>query len=334
MKSVCLTGQQEVTVRHIPEPQICEADDVKIKVIYTAICADEAAVFSRFRGELPLGHEFSGIVTELGPEAKRNGFSVGDHVTGYTWRFCGKCVYCRKGKENLCLSLETTGAMQEYIVLKDRQLCKIALPLSLQEGCLFELTASCIHGLDCADIHMGTSVLILGGGGAGLVLTQLAKLSGAAPIVVSEPLAHKRQLCLKAGAHQVLNPYVDQLVPLGMSQTEGLGYDCIIDASRNEEAIHEAAPLLSRGGTLLLFCLYNTQSRINLSLPMMYNGELTVRTSYMAPYLQDRAMRIMTQLNLKLLLSKPFSIDEAQKAFETAYASKQPRVFIQISSEP
>lgn len=334
MKALYLTGPQEVSIRDIPEERVIEPDDVKVQVVYTSICADETALFAQYKQAMKLGHEFSGVIVQLGAEAERSGFSVGDRVTGYTWRFCGKCTYCRRGKENLCVQYESDGAMQDYLVVKDRQLCKIPPQLSLQEACLFELVASCIHGLDRAELRMGDTVLILGGGGAGMILTQLAKLAGASQIVVSEPVGHKRELCRSLGADHVLNPYAEQIVVQGMRLTDGMGYDCIIDACRNEEAVQEAMPLLTRGGTMLLFCMYNIKSRIHMSLPVMYNGELTIRTAYMAPYLQERTMRILPQLDLKPLLSQPFALADAQKAFETACAGKRPRVFLQVNPEP
>jgi len=335
MKSAIFQRPNEASICDIPEPQVLEPDDVKIKVIYTSICADDTAAFTQFRERVTPGHEFSGIIVDLGKTAAMTGLAVGDKVTGYTWRFCGKCRFCRAGKENLCVNLALTGAMQEYILLKDNQVCKIAPELSMQEGCLFELVASCIHGIRRANLQMGDTVLILGGGGAGMILTQLARLSGASRIVVSEPLASKRELCLQFGADLVLNPYLDQMVASGLAITDGLGFDCILDASKNKEAVQEALPLLSKGGTLLLFSFYNLKSRIDFSLPMMYTGELTVRTSYMAPYLMEYTMRTMLRLNLKpLLVSNPFSLDQVQEAFETAFRSRLPRVFMQVNKEP
>lgn len=332
MKTACLTGQKQISVQTFPEPHIQAPDDVKIKVHYVSLCADEVAEFQHYRMNRIMGHEFSGVICDLGETAKANGFSVGDPVTGYTWRFCGKCAYCRKGKENVCINLHADGALQEYMVLKDRQICKILPGVSLQEASMFELVSSCVHGLERANLRMGDSVLILGGGGAGMIVLQLAKLRGATRITVSEPLANKRLLCQELGADYVVDPYTENLVMKGMKITEDMGYDCIIDASRNEEAVSDAVPLLARGGTLLLFSLYGTKSRMNLSLPMLYTKELTILTSYMAPHLQDQTMWLLPKLNLKLLLSKPFSLDEVQKAFETASISKYPRVFIQIAS--
>ena len=80
-----LSGQHEVSIREVQEPQVVAADDVKVKIIYTSIYSDETAMFTHYRGPLPVGHEFSGIITELGKEAKRIGYAVGDRVTGYTW---------------------------------------------------------------------------------------------------------------------------------------------------------------------------------------------------------------------------------------------------------
>jgi len=98
MKSAIFQRPNEASICDIPEPQVLEPDDVKIKVIYTSICADDTAAFTQFRERVTPGHEFSGIIVDLGKTAAMTGLAVGDKVTGYTWRFCGKCRFLSSRK--------------------------------------------------------------------------------------------------------------------------------------------------------------------------------------------------------------------------------------------
>ena len=310
MRAVTFTGPRMAEIISLPEPRIVNPFDVKIRVRYVSICADDLEGYMNGQGGDFVGHEFSGIITELGTGAQTAGYEVGDRVTGYVWHFCGRCPYCRRGQENLCLNMRPQRAMQEYIVLDSNQICKIPASVPLQLAAVSEVVASCIHAVERARIGVGDSVLLLGGGGAGLIMLQLIRMCGAASVTVSEPIASKRQLCQKLGADYTIDPYTENLVARGMEITDGLGYRCVLDASKNETALPEGMSLLARGGTFLLFSLYERKSNISIDLPTFYSKEITLLTSYMAPYLLDRAMEILPKLNLEALHSPPFPLEQ------------------------
>ncbi len=89
------------------------SEDVRIAVAYAGICGSDPHVAEGYFGDaLPvgLGHEISGVVTELGPAATRNGLNVGDRVAGNFLRFCGTCRACRDGRQQFCpIRGSTTG---------------------------------------------------------------------------------------------------------------------------------------------------------------------------------------------------------------------------------
>ena len=98
MKSVCYV-KPGVAYVEMPEPQIVNADDVKIKIAYSSICGSDLHIMSGIFDDYlpaayPLGHEASGVITELGPGATVKGLKVGDRVTYYYNHYCGQCYYC------------------------------------------------------------------------------------------------------------------------------------------------------------------------------------------------------------------------------------------------
>ena len=331
MKAVAFNGPKAAKIIDMPEPRIVNRFDVKIRVRYVSICADDLESFVIGVETKAVGHEFSGVITELGHGAAEVGYEIGDRVTGYVWRFCGRCPYCRRGQENLCLNMHPQRAMQEYIVLDSNQICKILDKIPLKLASVSEVVASCIHAVERAQIHIGDSVLLLGGGGAGMIMLQLVRMCGAASVTVSEPIASKRQLCKALGADETIDPYSENLVAQGMEITDGLGYQCVFDVSKNEAALPEGISLLARGGTFLLFSLHERKSNITIDLPTLYSKEITLLTSFMAPYLLDRAMEILPKLNLEVLDSDPFPLEHAQEAYEAAYSGKVPRVFVEVT---
>lgn len=336
MKTVNLLGEGNVVVRDVAEPQIKEADDVKIRVRCASICADDLQHFLGRKTDIyighSVGHEFSGEIVDVGREAAKNGFAPGMRVSGYSWLYCGKCPYCRSGKENLCVNISGyTGTMAEYVVLKDRQVLELPPDVSMESGCFVELVSGCLRGIDNADLRAGRSLLVIGAGGAGLILTQLARLQGMVRLTVSEPVESKRMLAKKLGADYVIDPNAENLSERTASITDYLGYDYILDASHDEKIVNELLSLLAKNGTLMLFSRHAIANNISVNLSEFYVKECTIKTAYMAPYMLPRSMEILHRLDLESLVGKTFTLDEAQAAFEAYATGLYPRVMIRIA---
>lgn len=107
MRSIRYFGNGTLKMLDIPEPQITRPDDVKIKVAYCGVCGSDLHfkraeldfLFDKENGT-PIGHEASGVITELGPAATAKGLKVGDQVTYYYNEHCGSCYYCRNGRSS------------------------------------------------------------------------------------------------------------------------------------------------------------------------------------------------------------------------------------------
>jgi threonine dehydrogenase-like Zn-dependent dehydrogenase len=219
--------------------------------------------------------------------------------------------------------------MAEYLVVKDRQIAILPGGASLIAASLTELLASCIHGIDRVNIRPGQTVLILGAGGAGLIMLQLAKLQGAARLTVSEPVKSKCLIARQLGADYVIDPEKDNLAMRAMEITDGLGYNIIIDASRNRDAAQQAAKLLSKGSSFLIFSLYYIQDQMTLNLSALYTKECNILTSYMAPYMLPRAIELLPRINMEALIGACFPFEQIQQGFEAV--GRYPRVIIQIA---
>jgi len=335
LKSVHLSGPRDICVTQVPEPNISDDSEVKIRTEYCAICADDARIY---KGAIPakyldsgMGHEFSGTIVEVGREAARFGKAVGDRVSGFMWDSCGRCPYCMRGQENLCINrAKTKGCMAEYIVLKDKNVIKVSDQVTLRDACLTEIVSACMHGNDLADIQSGNSVMIFGAGGAGLLHLQLALMRGATKTTVVEPIKSKRQLAMRLGAQHVINPQDEDLIALASSITDDLNFDVVIEASGNPAVLPNATSLLAKKGTLLLFSLYPPDIEISLNMTEMYLKEIKIVSSFMAPNLLPRAMNIIPRLNLNALIEKEFPLDDAKKAFEAQELGIYPRVVIKM----
>jgi len=339
MKAAVWKKKGVLEVEEVPEPEP-GPEDVKIKVAYTSICGSDPHILD---GTLPvsnppriMGHEMSGVIVELGEKAKTKGLKVGDRVTGNPVRYCGVCDYCRNGQEHFCLKLPVLfppGTMAEYVVWHEQQVFKLPDSISLEEGCLTEPVSVCLRGIDLANIRPGSSVAILGAGGIGQILLQLALKAGATKVLVSDPVESKRKLAAEMGADYTIDPLKEDLWSTAMKITKYRGFDTVIEASGSASAAKTAIDIVGKCGTLVYFAVYP----MNFELPIkpfdLYARELTLRGVFMSPYLFPRAVSVLPKLNLKPLISAIYPLAEVKKAFEHQKTSQAVKILVKSAGD-
>lgn len=320
MKSVRYFGNGVLRLVDVPEPQIVAADDVKIKIAYCGVCGSD---LHTVRAELdgmspigengnPMGHEATGTIVELGPNATAKGLKIGDRVVYYFNAHCGSCYHCRNGQEQFCTAMRSNyAAMCEYIVMPEQAVHKLSDNCSLQRGALVEPISVCLHGIDMCQIKPGMSVAISGGGAMGLILAQLALRSGATKLTVIEPIATKREIALKLGAKYVIDPTTEDREARAKEITNGIGFDVVIEASGNVRACDGIQKLVARGGTLEFFAaLYRADYNFQLNLLGAFFQEIKIIGGVMqSPYMFPRSVALVDELDLDILLGEDYIFD-------------------------
>ncbi len=135
-----------------------------------------------------------------------------------------------------------------------------------------EPLACCLHGIDRAGIRVGDTVCVISGGSIGLMMVQLAKLSGASCVILSEPVVMRRETGLKLGADCAIDPFHEDFADAIRRRTGMPGTDVIIECAGNTASVRQAFEAAKRGSTVLLFSVpkadtFHKLSRIlNLSL--------------------------------------------------------------------
>ena len=330
MRAVCYTCPG-FGIYDIPEVQIKNDDDVKIRIAYAGICGSDIHIIKgeidEFIGVKPgekrvIGHEAVGYVSELGPMANTKGLEIGDKVVFYYNYHCGNCYYCRSGKENFCRNIQLCDwVMSDYIVFREQQVFKLPDDTDMIKACLIEPVTVTLHGIDLCRVCAGTSVLISGAGGIGLLMTQLAKLSGAVRLTVSEPVPGKRDNALKAGAQYVIDPFTEDLGNSALEITDGRGFDVVIEASGAPAAIPGCYNALGRGGVLEFFGTYPPDTVVG-SIPLSGMNALSFKEAkligiFQSPYMFPRAIDVYKNLDLDMYINNVFKPEDCVKAFES-----------------
>lgn len=323
----------------IPEPQLVNDDDIKVKISYASICgSDIHAVkgeaddhFAPMPKPIIMGHEASSVVVEVGKGATVKGLKPGDKVTYYYNTYCGKCYFCRNGQEQFCTNVVAKdSAMTEYMVLSEQQVFKLPDDVDLKKACLIEPVSVCLHGIDMAKIKVGDKVAISGGGGIGLIMLQLAKLSGAAKLTLIEPVVSKHDLAKKLGAKYTIDPVHQDVKAECMKITDGLGYDVVIETSGSPRACQPAYDILSRGGLLEFFALY-PGVKYPLDLFDLWIREARICGVYQSPYMFPRAIEAFKLINLDDFVDCVFAPEDCEKAFAEQMTGKPVKVMFKFA---
>jgi threonine dehydrogenase-like Zn-dependent dehydrogenase len=150
--------------------------------------------------------------------------TVGARVVADINIACGVCDFCRKNAKLFCpevrqLGVHDAGALAEFVVAPGQNIYILPDEISLDAAAYVEPLACAIHGQDRIGIRAGETILIIGGGPMGLAHAALAKLQGAAQIIVSEPDFHRREIAIKMGADVVVDPINENLDEILKSKT-------------------------------------------------------------------------------------------------------------------
>ena len=254
MKALTWQGLGEVTVEQVPDPVIQEPTDAIVRVTSTAICGSDLHLYGVLAPYLKpgdiLGHEFMGIVEEVGPQVGR--LQVGDRVVVPFTISCGTCWMCSRGLYAQCETTQVReqgkgaalfgytslygsvpGGQAEYVRVPHADFGPIWLePDHPDERYLYlsDILPTAWQGVKYADVPEGGSLAVLGLGPVGLLAVQVARHLGIEQVIgvdlVDERLAAARQ----RGAQVVDYRDVDDVAEALRELTDGRGPDSVLDA--------------------------------------------------------------------------------------------------------
>lgn len=248
-------------------------DEVLVKVANTGFCgSDHSLVAGGLLAEgYIIGHEISGVVVDKG--AKADGPAVGTRVC-IRPTYCGKCVNCLSGKEQLCrVNRRTTGigdlpgGFAEYVKVYPQMLIPIPSGVDSRNAALAETFASALHAIHCTSDKKG-SALVMGGGPIGLCTVRLLKILGYSPIVLYEPVKSKRDIGLLYGADHVFDPLENDTDQQALSLVSG-GFQKIFECSGVKSNIDRAVNLSVDNGEICIVSMIFTP--LTIAAPFLIN---------------------------------------------------------------
>jgi propanol-preferring alcohol dehydrogenase len=279
------------------------------------------------------GHEIVGTVAEVGNDVKD--VSVGDNVLVYPWIGEGECPACKAGNENLCDAPKSIGLFQDGGYAENVKVPHYKYLAKISGLDLDAATSLACSGLTAynavkkANANSPEYLVIIGAGGLGLIAIQLAKAITKAKIICVDMDDKKFETAKKMGADFVVNTNVIGSISTGtggpvekiISICNGKGADSVIDFVNAPQTVKTALAVLRKRGNLVLVGLFG--GSIDLSLVTIPLKSLTIQGAYTGNYndmveLIDLAKKGV----IKPVISKRYSIDEANEALENLKARK------------
>jgi 2-desacetyl-2-hydroxyethyl bacteriochlorophyllide A dehydrogenase len=264
-----------------PTP-VARRGEAVVRIAATAVCHTDLEIYTgRHPGvRLPvvMGHEATGVVEAVGDGVAR--VQLGQAVLLNPIIACGACDSCARGRGNLCRNAglfgrEMDGSLAEHVVLPESYLYPLPAHVPLAAATLIETLATVRHAQERARIAPGESVVVLGQGVAGLLHTQLAKLSGACPVVAVSRSPWKLELARRRHADRVVNSAHEDALAAVRDATAGRGADVVIDAAGDPALIAPAIEMLAPGGRLLVYGISHRPVPDFTTFPL-YFKELTL----------------------------------------------------------
>lgn len=339
MKAAVYHGSGDLRVEEVPVRKLKD-NEVKIQVKYCGICGTDIHIFHGDGGccdvtpPLVPGHEFSGVVAEVGAGVKA--VKVGDRVTGDPNDMCGECYFCKNGMQHFCknnIGIGTTvdGGFAEYVIMREKQAYKVSDDLSFIEAAMAEPISCCLHGIDLCNIKAGDTVLVMGGGPIGMIMMQLAKNAGASKVIMSEPVEEKREQALKLGATKTIDPLHEDVEAVLAEYCENV--NVVIECVGNVHTQADAVRFAGRGATIMYFGLAAPEESFPIRPDDIFKKELHITSSYINPYSFERAIQILESgtVELESLITNVVPLDDIADVFTKPEYRRTGKVMIQIS---
>ena len=300
MRSAVFYGKHDLRVEEHEMPEV-GPEDVLIRVKACGVCGTDVHIYEGDKGAAEvtpptiLGHEFAGVIVQVGENVSN--YKAGDRVCIDPNCYCGVCDPCRKGFAHYCehmVGYGTTvnGGFAEYCAVNVRQIYKLGEHTTFEQGAMTEPVACCLHGIDLCEIQPGHQVAVIGGGMIGLLMVQLARLAGAAKIALLEPVESKREVGKRLGADICIDP-VGENAKVRLKEEGMTWINTVIECVGHPSTIEQAIHIAGNKAVVMMFGLTAPQETVSIRPFEIFKKELELKASYINPYTQTRALRLI-----------------------------------------
>lgn len=337
-------SEKGIWLEDVPMPEV-GSNDVLVKVQKTAICGTDVHIYNWdawAKKNIPVpmttGHEFSGVITELGESVGALPFwslKVGDVVSAEGHIVCGHCRNCLGGRKHLCpntvgIGVNRAGSFAEYVSVPAENVFKPSLEISTDLLACFDPYGNAVHTALSFDM-LGEDVLITGAGPIGIMAAMVAVHSSARNVVITDLNEYRLNLVEKIVPKAIpVNVGKDQITT-EMMENLGIfeGFDVGLEMSGSPQAFGDMLKKMVNGGKIAMLAIMPAGSGIDWDLVVFkglqikgIHGRKIFETWYKG------SMMVQGGLPLEKIITHHYHYTDFQKGFDVMCSGQSGKVIL------
>jgi len=342
MKAITFQEVDKVALAEVPVPTLQSPEDAIVKVTLTTICGSDLHMIHGAAPMMPgdvLGHEFVGVIEELGDQVE--GFSVGDRVAVACTTQCGKCPMCLKGLAAKCVRGgvfgcgpmlgNLQGAQAKYVRVPFAQIGMHKVPDGLTDEQVLlvgDILSTGYFAVTNGNVMPGDAVAVFGGGPVGLCATACATLFSPSKLIVVDPIRNRREVAEKLGATHTIDPTTTDAVHEIRELTGGApqdmleefrsrsGADVVIEAVGIKPTFDASFQAVRPGGRVSIVGIFEESQE--LMMPQLSIKNIGVTMGLVNVVHMDRLLKIIEagHLDTTPLITHTVPLTEGVRAYE------------------
>src|SRR5271170_1757348 len=337
MQAAVYRGVNDVRLETVPVPQIGPGE-LLLRVHSCGVCGTDLKKIATGSHSAPriFGHETSGVVAAVGEGVRQ--FQPGDRVVVFHHIPCRQCYYCQHNTFAQCSTYKKVGCtagfepsgggFAEYVRVMDWIVQKgtVRIPdgVSFEQACFVEPVNTCMKGIEALRLVPGETVLAIGQGPIGIILSVLARKAGAT-VITSDLYPERLRIGVRLGLELIIDASQTNVVDRVRELTEGRGADAVILAVGGNSLIRTAMDAARPGGRVLLFAQTQHGEAIVDPAAICVDEKALVGSYSASVALQEESVRFVMgrEMDLEQLVSHRFPLAESAQALALA-AHPQP----------
>jgi L-iditol 2-dehydrogenase len=331
MKSIRLHGTGDLRSHEEPVP-VADKGEKLIRIRSVGVCGSDLHWFSegeigdaKLERPLILGHEFAGETED------------GQRVAIDPAIACGHCEFCEHGYPNLCSSMifaghgKQDGALREWMAWNEKSLFPIPDSISDEDGAMLEPLGVAIHSVDLGKLKVGMTVGVFGCGPIGLLIIQLAKLSGAVNIIATDKLVHRVEAAKAYGADQTFLVGDNSQLSEMRAATNGRGVDVAFEVAGEQETVDTSVAVVIPGGKVILVGI-PADDQTSFSASTARRKGLTIKLVRRMKHTYPRAIELVSKglVDVRSIVTHRFPLTQATEAFRVAERREGLKIMIEV----
>lgn len=313
-------------LKEVPVPE-CGPQEVLVRIKATSICGTDMHIYNwdAWADKTVLtpnvfGHEFSGVVAQVGSEVTN--IEIGEHVSGEGHVVCGVCKACRTGNAHVCkrtksFGITLPGCFAEYAIVRASNIIKNDKSLPFDIACLQDPLGNAVQAALVTDI-VGKSVAVIGVGPIGLMAIAVAKACGSGKIMAVDINPYRLAVAKSMGADVLINSRETALVDEILAATNGEGAEVILEMSGHPDAIRDSLRAAAPAARVSLLGIPTKEVALDLSEDIIFKGlrleGITGRRMYETWY-QIKGLLDARRLDISPVVTHHFTLEQYEEAF-------------------